>query len=212
MKENNNLSFGARVVYIAQSVFTVIGLVLQAVIAFNAVFTPHHEFKDGLVVCIVENIIPVVIFAALFIYAFFGLKKDSKLFYAIAILNIVYATAQIESAQAFFAVARPILMSLLSIHLGLLTAFVVLINVNSNRALWMMRFAIISKISYHLGHLGIYILQDRLQISAIREEFVGSERFFLFAKMLIPLLIDTSIYFCYKAKLRHGKGQITENK
>lgn len=212
MEDNKRVSFGVKAIYLAQLVFTVIGLVLQAILTFNAVFLPHHKFKEGLAACIIENILPLVIFVTLFIYAFFYIKKDGKLFYAIAILNIAYATAQIESAQAFFAVARPILMSLLSIHLGLLTAFVVLINVNSNRALWMMRFAIISKISYHLGHLGIYILQDRLQISAIREEFVGSERFFLFAKMLIPLLIDTSIYFCYKAKLRHGKGQITENK
>ena len=207
MEDNKRDSFGVKVIYLAQFVFTVIGLVLQAILTFNAVFLPHHELKEGLVACIAENIIPLIIFVALFIYAFFYIKKDGKFFYAIAILNVSYATAQIISAQVFFAVPRGALMALLSIHLGLLTAFIVLINVNSNRALWIMRFAILTRILYHIGHLGIYISQDRLQISSVQEFIGSSEGFFLIAEMLIPLLIDTSIYLCYMAKLKYIKNK-----
>lgn len=157
--------------------------------------------------CIATNIYALLMFVVLFIYAFFHFQKEGKFFYGIAILNAAFATTQVVSAQAFFQETRQVLMALLAIHMGLLVGFIVLLNVDSKKALSVMKMAIVVRILYHVVELLIYVTQNNLTsaMSLMPEDVNAFGVLLLNAKLLIPLLIDTSVYLCYKAILKYSK-------
>lgn len=70
-----------------------------------------------------------------------------------------------------------------------------------------MKMAIVVRILYHVVELLISVTQNNLTsaMSLMPEDVNAFGVLLLNAKLLIPLLIDTSVYLCYKAILKYSK-------